>query len=148
LLNLFISCLVKLSQPSSDAQGAIVASMPAGSFVGALLVTQLADRIGRKPTIVLSGLVWVIGSILQCASVVCVFTFPFVCIIQRFSTRTAVCSLLVALSLVFLLAYLVPSFLSINPKSPLLGSVAVLSPFSNGWPLSALVRITYSNPNV
>jgi MFS family permease len=44
--------------------------MPAGSFVGALAVTQLADRIGRKPTIILAGLIWVIGSILQCASVV------------------------------------------------------------------------------
>lgn len=44
--------------------------MPAGSFLGALLVTQLADRFGRKNTVILSGLVWVIGSILQCASVV------------------------------------------------------------------------------
>ncbi len=57
-------------QPGSDAQGAIVAAMPAGSLVGALMVTQLADRIGRKKTIILSGLIWVIGSILQCASVV------------------------------------------------------------------------------
>ncbi|KAF9022790.1 general substrate transporter [Hymenopellis radicata] len=57
------------SHPSSNAQGAIVASMPAGSLVGALMVTQLADRIGRKKTIILSGLIWVIGSILQCASV-------------------------------------------------------------------------------
>ncbi|KAF8902979.1 general substrate transporter [Mucidula mucida] len=56
-------------QPGSDAQGAIVAAMPAGSLVGALMVTQLADRIGRKKTIILSGLIWVIGSILQCASV-------------------------------------------------------------------------------
>ena len=29
--------------------------MPAGSLVGALAVTQLADRIGRKKTIILSG---------------------------------------------------------------------------------------------
>jgi MFS family permease len=45
--------------------------MPAGSFVGALMVTQLADKIGRKRTVQLSGLIWVIGSILQCASIVC-----------------------------------------------------------------------------
>ena len=44
--------------------------MPAGSLVGALAVTQLADRIGRKKTIILSGLIWVIGSTLQSASFV------------------------------------------------------------------------------
>lgn len=43
--------------------------MPAGSLVGALLVTQLADRLGRKNTIILSGWVWVLGAILQCAAV-------------------------------------------------------------------------------
>jgi MFS family permease len=43
--------------------------MPAGSLIGAMLVTFLADRLGRKKTIMLGGLFWVIGSILQCASV-------------------------------------------------------------------------------
>ncbi|KIY70281.1 general substrate transporter [Cylindrobasidium torrendii FP15055 ss-10] len=57
------------SNPDSNAQGAMVAAMPAGSFVGALAVSQLADRIGRKRTIILSGLIWIIGSILQCAAV-------------------------------------------------------------------------------
>jgi MFS family permease len=47
-----------------------VASMPAGSFIGALLVSDLADRIGRKKTVMLSGVIWVIGAILQCAAVV------------------------------------------------------------------------------
>jgi len=55
--------------PTGGAQGAITASMPAGSFFGALAVTQLADRIGRRPTVILAGIIWVIGSILQCASV-------------------------------------------------------------------------------
>ncbi|KAI0312838.1 general substrate transporter [Amylostereum chailletii] len=55
--------------PGSNAQGAIVAAMPAGSFAGALAVSKLADLIGRKKTIIISGLIWVIGSILQCASV-------------------------------------------------------------------------------
>ncbi|KAL1711302.1 hypothetical protein EV715DRAFT_268663, partial [Schizophyllum commune] len=36
--------------PTSDAQGAITASMPAGSFVGALIVSQLTGRIARKST--------------------------------------------------------------------------------------------------
>ena len=44
--------------------------MPAGSLVGALAVTQLADRIGRKWTVILASIIWVIGAILQCASVV------------------------------------------------------------------------------
>jgi len=43
--------------------------MPAGSFLGAMIVTWLADRIGRKNTVIIAGAIWVIGSILQCASV-------------------------------------------------------------------------------
>ncbi|KAJ7133994.1 general substrate transporter [Mycena crocata] len=61
--------LATFHNPASNPQGAIVASMPAGSFVGALMVTQLADRLGRKRTVQLSGLIWVIGSIIQCASI-------------------------------------------------------------------------------
>ncbi|KZT38111.1 general substrate transporter [Sistotremastrum suecicum HHB10207 ss-3] len=57
------------NHPGPNAQGAIVASMPAGSLVGALIVGKLADRIGRKKTIIISGIIWVIGSILQCASI-------------------------------------------------------------------------------
>lgn len=49
--------------------GAIVAAMPAGSFVGSLAVSKLADTLGRKRTIILSGWIWVIGAIIQCASV-------------------------------------------------------------------------------
>jgi MFS family permease len=45
--------------------------MPAGSFCGALLVSYVADQIGRKKTVILSGLIWVAGSILQCSAVVC-----------------------------------------------------------------------------
>ncbi|KAI5122871.1 hypothetical protein M0805_003323 [Coniferiporia weirii] len=56
------------NHPGSNAQGAIVAAMPAGSFVGSLTVSHLADRFGRKKVIILSGLVWVVGSILQCAA--------------------------------------------------------------------------------
>jgi MFS family permease len=44
--------------------------MPAGSFFGALAVAALADKIGRKKTVILSGLIWVVGSILQAAAVV------------------------------------------------------------------------------
>ncbi|TFK37843.1 general substrate transporter [Crucibulum laeve] len=55
--------------PNPGQQGAIVAAMPAGSLIGALAVTKLADKYGRKPTVILSGMIWVIGSILQCAAV-------------------------------------------------------------------------------
>ena len=42
--------------------------MPAGSFFGALLVTKLADVLGRRLTIMISAWIWVIGSTLQCAA--------------------------------------------------------------------------------
>lgn len=63
--------------PGPNAQGAIVAAMPAGSFVGALAVSKLADVIGRKWTVILSGWIWVIGSILQAAAVVSVSSDEF-----------------------------------------------------------------------
>lgn len=46
--------------------------MPAGSLAGALLVTYLGDKIGRKKTIIVAGIIWVIGSTLQCTSIVSV----------------------------------------------------------------------------
>jgi len=58
------------SNPGPNAQGAIVAAIPGGSLVGALVVTWLGDKIGRKRTIIIAGIIWVLGSILQCASVV------------------------------------------------------------------------------
>ncbi|KAH9912214.1 general substrate transporter [Fomitopsis serialis] len=54
--------------PGSTRQGGIVASMPAGSFAGALAVAFLADKLGRKWTVILSGWIWVLGCIIQCAS--------------------------------------------------------------------------------
>ena len=67
----------QFGNPDSNAQGAIVAAMPAGSFVGALAVSKLADVIGRKWTVIVSGWIWVIGSILQCAAVVSLEFPPF-----------------------------------------------------------------------
>ncbi|KAL0572867.1 high affinity glucose transporter [Marasmius crinis-equi] len=63
------SYLSTFNHPGDSAQGAIVAAMPAGSLVGALIVGYLGDRLGRKKSIMLAALVWVVGSILQCASV-------------------------------------------------------------------------------
>ena len=50
----------------------MVASMPAGSLVGSLAVSWFGEKLGRKKTIALSGFIWVLGSLLQCASqVIC-----------------------------------------------------------------------------
>jgi MFS family permease len=42
--------------------------MPAGSLVGALSSSFLADRLSRKIAIQIAALVWILGSILQTAS--------------------------------------------------------------------------------
>jgi MFS family permease len=75
-LDVYDFVLISLQNPhynkrfGVNGQGPIVASMPAGSFFGALFVSWLADRIGRKKTVMLAGIIWVIGAILQCASAV------------------------------------------------------------------------------
>ncbi|KAF9276656.1 hypothetical protein BGZ88_001587, partial [Linnemannia elongata] len=56
------------NRPSSSLQGGIVASMAAGSFLGALLAGPLGDKISRKRTIMLAATIWIIGSIIQCAA--------------------------------------------------------------------------------
>jgi len=54
--------------PLGFRQGGITASMPAGSLVGALGSSYLADYFGRKYTIQIGAVIWIIGSIIQCAS--------------------------------------------------------------------------------
>jgi MFS family permease len=56
------------NNPSSSQQGGITASMPGGSFLGALSSGVLSDKISRKYTIQLGAVIWCIGAILQCAS--------------------------------------------------------------------------------
>ena len=46
------SYLNQFNYPDSALQGGITAAMPAGSFAGALINSWLADKIGRKRTIV------------------------------------------------------------------------------------------------
>ncbi|KAJ2974773.1 hypothetical protein NUW58_g8548 [Xylaria curta] len=55
--------------PVSYTQGGITASMPAGSLVGSLVSSFIADRFSRKVAIQVSCVLWVIGSIIQCAAV-------------------------------------------------------------------------------
>ncbi|KAJ6113229.1 hypothetical protein N7523_006546 [Penicillium sp. IBT 18751x] len=54
--------------PTSANQGGISASMPGGSFVGALVSGILTDWLGRKRAIQVGSLIWCIGSAIVCAS--------------------------------------------------------------------------------
>jgi MFS family permease len=58
----------KCRGPSSDVQGGIVAAMPGGSWLGALVSGILTDWMGRKGAIQTGAVIWVIGSIIVCAS--------------------------------------------------------------------------------
>ncbi|KAK4235759.1 MFS sugar transporter-like protein [Achaetomium macrosporum] len=54
--------------PVSYSQGGITAAMPAGSLVGSLTSSFLADKYGRKVALQISCVLWIIGSILMCAA--------------------------------------------------------------------------------
>lgn len=43
-------------------QGGITAAMPAGSLVGALVSSFIADRLSRKTAIQIAAVIWIIGS--------------------------------------------------------------------------------------
>lgn len=51
--------------PNSTTQGAITASMSAGSFVGAILSSFISEKIGRRPSLLSCAIFWVLGSIIQ-----------------------------------------------------------------------------------
>ncbi|KAI0101949.1 general substrate transporter [Hypoxylon sp. NC0597] len=54
--------------PVSYRQGGITASMPAGSLVGSLASSFIADKFSRKVALQVACVLWIIGSIVQCAS--------------------------------------------------------------------------------
>ncbi|KAF1841910.1 general substrate transporter [Cucurbitaria berberidis CBS 394.84] len=56
------------NSPSGTRQGGITASMPAGSLIGALCSSFLADRLSRRTAIQIAALIWIIGAIFQSAS--------------------------------------------------------------------------------
>jgi sugar porter (SP) family MFS transporter len=51
-----------------DLQGGVTAAMPGGSFVGSIISGYLSDRFGRNKAIMVASTVFIIGSILTCAS--------------------------------------------------------------------------------
>ncbi|PQE11678.1 High-affinity glucose transporter protein [Rutstroemia sp. NJR-2017a WRK4] len=57
------------NNPVSYAQGGITCAMPAGSLVGALSSSYLADRFSRRTSIQIASVFWIVGSIIQCASI-------------------------------------------------------------------------------
>ncbi|KAI0009912.1 general substrate transporter [Xylariaceae sp. FL0662B] len=54
--------------PDDVLEGGIVAAMPGGSWLGAIISGIISDMIGRKTTIQVGAIIWVIGSILVCAA--------------------------------------------------------------------------------
>ncbi|KAK7202729.1 general substrate transporter [Myxozyma melibiosi] len=54
--------------PDSTEQGGITASMAGGSFVGSLAAGKLSDTIGRKYSIQVGSLIWIVGAAIQCSS--------------------------------------------------------------------------------
>lgn len=54
--------------PSSNLQGGITAAMPGGSFLGAILSGVLSDMMGRRNSIFVACCIFIVGSIIVCAS--------------------------------------------------------------------------------
>jgi MFS family permease len=54
--------------PTANVQGGITASMAGGSWLASLFSGFLSDRLGRKTTIQIGAVIWVIGSIIVSAS--------------------------------------------------------------------------------
>lgn len=55
--------------PDSMVQGGITAAMPGGSWLGALVSGFLSDHLGRKTSIQIGAIIWIIGSIISCAAI-------------------------------------------------------------------------------
>ncbi|TLS21592.1 uncharacterized protein PpBr36_10137 [Pyricularia pennisetigena] len=52
-----------------DVQGGVVAAMPGGSLIGAMVSGFLSDHFGRKPTIQIGAAIWCVGCVITAAAV-------------------------------------------------------------------------------
>ncbi|KAL1989240.1 hypothetical protein VTN96DRAFT_2 [Rasamsonia emersonii] len=53
--------------PNSVLQGGITASMAGGSLLGSIFSTFISDRFGRRDSLFVACVIWIIGSTLMCA---------------------------------------------------------------------------------
>ncbi|KAL2824289.1 general substrate transporter [Aspergillus cavernicola] len=56
------------NHPDSNLQGGITASMSAGSFAGAIAAGFIADRLGRRTSLIIASVIWIIGAVIQCSA--------------------------------------------------------------------------------
>lgn len=55
------------NKPKAVMQGGITASMAGGSLLGSLASSWTSDRFGRRDTLFIACIIWLIGSTLMCA---------------------------------------------------------------------------------
>ncbi|KAK9471222.1 general substrate transporter [Dipodascopsis tothii] len=53
--------------PNDITQGGITASMAGGSFLGSLASGFVSDRLGRKKSVQIGAMIWIIGAAIQCS---------------------------------------------------------------------------------
>jgi MFS family permease len=106
------------NNPVSYAQGGITASMPAGSLVGSLLSSFVADRYSRKVALQISCVLWIIGSILMAASQ----NIPMLCV------GRVICGLCVGIA-----SSIVPVYQSEIAPKEIRGRVVSLQQWAITW---------------
>lgn len=55
------------NKPDAILQGGITASMAGGSLLGSLISSWTSDHFGRRDSLFIACVIWLIGSILMCA---------------------------------------------------------------------------------
>ncbi|WPK24356.1 hypothetical protein PUMCH_001627 [Australozyma saopauloensis] len=60
--------LKMFNNPNSTMQGFITASMSLGSFFGSLTSTFISEPFGRRASLFICGILWVVGAAIQCSA--------------------------------------------------------------------------------
>jgi sugar porter (SP) family MFS transporter len=106
------------NNPVSYAQGGITASMPAGSLVGSLASSFIADKYSRKVALQFSCVLWIIGSILMTAAQ----NIPMLCV------GRVICGLCVGIA-----SSIVPVYQSEIAPKEIRGRVVSLQQWAITW---------------